>query len=1543
MTPHPDLVRFQRWLNADLPAEETREIEVHLQECPHCVSAVERLTDLPPDLHLLLSGQSSTGNLSCTPKPEPSPHGAGESRPFPVLPGFELLEELGRGGMGIVYKARQPSLDRLVALKVLREGEHAAPDDVARLRREAEAVARLQHPNIVQIYEIGEQDGRPFLALEFVEGESLARKAAGQPQPVREAAALVAALAEAMHAVHQRGVVHRDLKPANILLQESGVRSQESGIRAERNPGFPECCPKITDFGLARRVDVDLGHTQSGAVVGTPAYMAPEQAAGKGREAGPAADTYALGAILYELLTGRPPFHGVTLLDTLQQVAAQEPVPPSRLQPSVPRDLDTIVLKCLQKQPGKRYGSAGALAEDLRRFLAGEPIQARPSGRWERTVKWARRRPAAAALLAVVSAVVLVGFPGLTALYVRAEGERTAAEQARDLADRREKETDVARRDAVKQKLFADDQKTKAEAAEQRAKAQAALAERQMLRADTARYLSRHIGAAQRALQGNDLVAAEDLLASCSWQLRGWEYRYLWTLYQRRFRLLERDGDQPSTVDWSSDGKCLAGLRDGKPVVLWDVASGRELLSLRGLPGAFSPDGRDLAAAEGRSVTLWDARTGKQRHVLSGHPDKVAGVTYSSDGRRLAVSAGRSLTVWDASTGKQVRVLDGYPDALGSVTFSRDGGRVAVQSGQSVTVWDASSGKQIQVWQGLSRPLGWVTLSPDGQHLAAGEFDPKKTMKVTVRVWSVATGQQVVSQPDRFLNRLVFSPDGRLLLGEQFTDILGSVTVWDVPSGREVMALPRYLNGAFSPNGKWLIACKGPTVTVWEAATGQERFTLRGHRARVNRGAFHPDGRGVASGDHYGIVTIWDEKGQQVRTFRAHRGAIQLLAFSSDGRYLATSADWDGVKIWDLGPWPEAVTLRAHRRWVCSVAVSPDGSRLASAGENLVKLWDRASGKEVVTIQAHTPDPRSELPEDIRLPFRVWDYPSPCVAFSPDGQRLAGRSEFQTLKVWDTAKGTVVLSLKGHALWIGCVAYSPNGKRIVSGSGDFMGGKPGEVKVWDAATGAELFSLPGHKNGVTCVAYSPDGKRIVSGSADRSLKVWDAEKGALLFSLEGHKGGVTCVAFSRDGKHIVSGGGDRTLRVWDAEKGTAVRALVTDQIRCVAFSPDGSRLASGSGDRTLAAAGPGEVTVWDAITWQELLTLGGHTAAVNSVTFSRDGQRLVSGADDGTVKVWEARTEPDLLVGRERYHKASNVAFSPDGKRLAGAWSNGLVKVWDMVTGQETLTIDAPIAGPRWKFTRLAFSPDSRRLVSTWAEWMAVLKEKYGGEVKVWDTSTGKEALAFKIRTFQGGHLNPLQAFSADGRRLACHWKDGTVTLWDVSTGKAAHLLKIDVGYVALSPDGQRLAGVRRGRTVVLWDVATGKELFALESPDQVVCLSFSPDGSSLVAGGDGRLTVWDLAARRPLVLAKAPGQWFSSAAFSPDGKRVVSSSGGLPGKREPGELAVWDLATGRKVVSRRGRTDSILSVAFSPDGRRVASAGDDGAVRLWEVAPAAE
>jgi hypothetical protein len=478
-----------------------------------------------------------------------------------TVPGYEILGELGRGGMGVVYKARQTSLGRFVALKMILAGAHAGPTQLARFRLEAEAAAQLQHPNIVHVHECGEHNGCPYYSLEYVEGRCLRDVIPEYEQPAR-AAALVEQLARAVAYAHERGILHRDLKPANILLTADGT-------------------PKITDFGLAKRLDEEQERTRTGDILGTPVYMAPEQAAGKTRAIGPAVDIYALGAILYELLTGRPPFEAATTWDVINQVIAHEPVPPSRRRERIPRDLETICLKCLQKDPAKRYPSARDLAEDLRNFLEGRPIQARPVGRVERFRKWVRRQPALAALLGVSAAALLVlsvgGWVATVQLYHREQAVRKA-----------------------------------------------------LIRLNVA--------------NGTHYLEDEDLFGSLIWFARALkleEDEARRQAHRTRIAAVLREcprlnqlwfhDDKATDVTFSPDDRWVLTASDDHTARVWDVVTGkpRFAVPLRHddaiLHASFSPDGsRILTASADSTAGVWDAGTGRRIAKLAGTGDRSA-------------------------------------------------------------------------------------------------------------------------------------------------------------------------------------------------------------------------------------------------------------------------------------------------------------------------------------------------------------------------------------------------------------------------------------------------------------------------------------------------------------------------------------------------------------------------------------------------------------------------------------------------------------------------------------------------------------------------------------------------------------------------------------------------------------------------------------------------------------------------------------------------------------------------------------------------------
>lgn len=532
------------------------------------------------------------------------------------VPGYEIERELGRGGMGVVYQARQIALNRTVALKMILAGGHAGPDDLERFRTEAEAIARIQHPHVVQVFEVGQHGGLPFFSLEFCSGGSLEDKLGEEPLPALEAATLVEKLARGMQVAHEQGVIHRDLKPANVLLTADAT-------------------PRITDFGMAKKLNSE-GATVTGAVMGTPPYMAPEQAGGRTKELGPACDIYALGAILYECLTTQPPFKAATPLDTLLQVLRQEPVPPTQLNGRVPRDLETICLKCLHKEPERRYATAGEMADDLGRFQRGEPILARPVGTLERGVKWVQRNAVVSALAAAVLLVLVVGVvvsggfayqSRLEAAAARkaeqtAEDEAKAARRAEQTAETEaaaareaEKKADDRARAEAAAKEAAEVQRKRAEDEARRADAEKTRAEEQLSRAEMLVYAGKLSLAQSAFAEGNGGVAVLHL-DECQWNLRGWEHRYLWTRLNSKQTFLGHTAPV-SSVAFSPDGQRIVTRSEDQTAKVWDAAKGQEVLTLKGHTApvtsvAFSPDGNRVFSWDAQNNMLaWSTTTGR--------------------------------------------------------------------------------------------------------------------------------------------------------------------------------------------------------------------------------------------------------------------------------------------------------------------------------------------------------------------------------------------------------------------------------------------------------------------------------------------------------------------------------------------------------------------------------------------------------------------------------------------------------------------------------------------------------------------------------------------------------------------------------------------------------------------------------------------------------------------------------------------------------------------------------------------------------------------
>jgi WD40 repeat protein len=1018
---------------------------------------------------------------------------------LPQVPGYEVEAVLGRGGMGVVYKARHLALKRTVALKML--AGHPDPEERARFRVEAEAVARLQHPNIVQIHEVGEADGQPFIALEYVAGGSLAERLAGQPLPPRDAVRIVATLAEAMHLAHSRNLVHRDLKPANVLIADCGLQTADSKNAAQsavRN--LQSAIPKITDFGLARQLDADSGQTFDGVVMGTPSYMAPEQALGRARAAGPAADVYALGAILYECLTGRPPFAGEPL-ETLEQVRSCEPAAPSSLNRQVPRDLETICLKCLRKQPERRYSSARELADDLGRFVRGEPVAARPVGAAERVWKWVWRRPAmaVAAVLAVL-VVVLGGLGGSAAwLWRRAElareGERHAREQTES---------------ALEGERLAREQVEQARRGEQAAND----------RLEQVLY-QRRISLAQADWRENNLAGMERELLACPTRLRHWEWHYLEHLCHSErggFRF-ETDG---TALALSPDGKRLAASGAEGIVRIWDVATGEELLALPKHPNplsclCFSPDGSRLATNFGRrTIKVWDVRTGQLLLTLPHEFLLDTAVCFSPDNQTVA-TAGPAMPVrlWDARTGELTRVMPDAPPktVVTRLSFSPDGQLLAVvEGGGAVRVRDARTGKELSA---LPRPpnagpLVGLCFSPDGRRLAT------TWEKGAVRLSDPLTGREEPAAADHPSSpeAVCFSPDGRFLATGAADR---TVRIRDGRTGQPIRTLQGHTGAvrglAFSADGRSLVSAARDGFKVWDPAEDQE-VRILGTGGGDGDLRFSPDGRrlGVVQD---GTVHLWDVRtGSRLPPLAAQHGPVLGMGFTATGLRVVRSSTVRVVTVQDVETGQPPQPLGGEVKTVGPYSFSPDGRLLATIFYKEVRLWDADTGQVLRTLRG----PRAGIR---------------CVAFSPDARFLAaGCIQEGNVHVWDVRTGDERFVLTGPNGRVHGVAFHPDGNRLAAIAAD------GTIRMWDLRTGEEVDVRTGETDEQArndgCLCWSPDGERLAGLWGRGTVQLWDVPTGEEVLRLPGdgapRVGGLR-ICFSPDGR-LLAGCHGGTVRLW---------------------------------------------------------------------------------------------------------------------------------------------------------------------------------------------------------------------------------------------------------------------------------------------------------------------------------------------------------------------------------------------------------------------------
>jgi WD40 repeat protein/tRNA A-37 threonylcarbamoyl transferase component Bud32 len=1092
-----------------------------------------------------------------------SPSGTEEEQPVAsaallCLGDYELGEELGRGAMGVVYRARQPRLKREVAVKAILASRFVGEAARKRFLAEAELAAQLDHPNIVPMYEVGETADGPFYAMKLIEGGTLAERMAREKVGEWESdktAALLAKIARAVHHAHQRGVLHRDLKPGNILID-----AQDE--------------PYITDFGLARQLGVESSLTVSGSSLGTPAYMAPEQASGE-RGISTAADVWSLGAILFHLLGGRPPFSGATAADVLLQARTNEAPSLRALNPSVARDLETICLKCLEKEPVRRYTSAAELADDLGHFLHHEPIRARPSTAVERVTKWARRRPAVAALTALAGVLLIVALAGTTWQWRRAE----------------------AHAGEVRQRLV---------------RMAVANGVRDFEKGDLAIALPWFVEALR--IEGTDRRSQRGGNHG-STTASGPAHRIRFSSALRQVPRLVQvwfHGDTVASAVFSPDGRrVLTASRDGVAHV-WDAGNGCELLPPLRHPGrlvnaVFSPDGKLIGtgSADG-TARLWSADTGKPLPLPFKHADKGwARVSFSPDGRRL-VTQGEDVDAqfWDVASGLRLQRFDRSEGLM----FSPDGRRMICWMGNDAELRDADSGSPVGVNLPHGGGIRFIAFSRDGGSIAtAGQNG--------ARVWRTADGVAITPriQSGATIFHAEFSPDGH-----QLATASGEATarVWSAATGQAITPPLRHGESvqeiSFSPDGRWVLtASDDHTARVWDAASGVPVFAPLWHGNAVRSAHFSPDGRRVLTASADGIVRLWDLAATAPDSIALPGESEVRRAWLDVARQSAITTDRDNqVQVWSLadgaarGP---AVKLSAPCN---AAALSPDGLWLAAGTDGgTMRVWEVATGNVVSKFSpggsirhlAWRPDGRQLVfcgsSQEVflvdpatGLPLR----PEPAnhyrfthAAFSADGRRVAAVGRGGVGQIWDTVTGQLITPSLAHGGVLRWVQFSDDGLLVATTSTD------GTARLWNSTTGEPVLTPLRHGGWANEVAFSRDGRRLMSTSDDGTARLWDTITGRPATAPLRLHGGVWRPCISRDGRRVLACN-QYFSQAWEGESGTPLTPVLNPHagIRDIAFSHDEQHVLMITSDRRILSwdLAPTDAPLEDMAALARLLT-----------------------------------------------------------------------------------------------------------------------------------------------------------------------------------------------------------------------------------------------------------------------------------------------------------------------------------------------------------------
>ncbi len=1130
---------------------------------------------------------------------------SGGEQPGDRIGNYRLQQKIGEGGFGVVYMAEQEQpVRRRVALKVIKLGMDTR-QVVARFEAERQALALMDHPNIARVLDAGAtESGRPYFVMELVKGIAITKYCNQNQLPLNARLDLFIQICHAIQHAHQKGIIHRDIKPSNVMVT--------------MHDGVP--VPKVIDFGIAKATEVRLTDktlfTQYEQFMGTPAYMSPEQAEVTGLDIDTRSDIYSLGVLLYELLTGRPPFSNKELVEKgieearrtiresepprpstrlstlthadLTQVARERSSDGSKLRSLVRGDIEWIVMKCLEKDRTRRYETANGLGLDIKRFLNQEPIVARPPSQVYLLQKLVRRHKAAFAVTTAVVTALLLGLGFSTWSFLRERAARTQLEKARagEMAA-----LGLARQNAAAEAL-------------QRARAQATVTRLELDQAEmllTSGQPSEALAYLARVLRREPTNRAVG-------------ERIISALAHRNF--------------------CVPLFRLELP----DDAVSAE----------FSPDGqRVLTACKNGTARLWDGRTGQPLLRPLQHAGEITAAHFSPDGTRIVTaSLDKTARIWDAQTGQPVTAPLRHASAALCADFSPDGRRVATGSADGLMQqWNAVTGALLGPTGRLENPVHFVKFSPEGRWIA---ISPNGDTGGTGRVLNAVDGTEVavfehrLYHPAGSLVRPVFNSDGsRLITMPNALDILALGTA----STNRVTKLVH--NGSitaasFSPDGQTLVTCSADsTGMIWDAGTIQPIGEKMSHENFLGSVDFRVDGQQVVTGAKDGTARVWDARtGRPLTEPLRHDTSVQSVQFSSDGQRILTRCSGPGVWVWEVRSAQPLTASLQHPAGVRRAVFSPDGGRVAtttrrstSSDDDRVRIWDTRRSVPLLP-------PLGQGRDDVQ--------------FSSDG-RLVVATGIKLSTVWNSTTGQIVGGPFFETNNVECTRFSPDGQFLVT-----AGPQRTPVKVWRIATG-EVVSELFHPKPISFARFSPDGQWVVTASADKTARLWDWRTGKPLTEPLAHDGEVIGADVSADSQRLVTISRDKTARIWEARTGKLLHTLRHAEepysTKSVQFSSDGRLVAFASGNAA---------HLWDSHTGQPVTAPLKHNERVNSVRFSPDGKRLVTSCFDKAARIWDVASGQLLSEPMGHLARVHTAEFSPDGRWVLTASDDSTAKIWEV-------------------------------------------------------------------------------------------------------------------------------------------------------------------------------------------------------------------------------------------------------------------------------------